>query len=225
VPVLSTTNLLTLSLAYNSLPTVSPEIAGNLSSLRNLNLNYNDLSVVPIVTHSLTKLRYLSLVANPITALTNTSLLGVASELEELDLRKIDLTVLETGAFCKMQSLRTLKINLCSNVKNFNIPRILQYTDGLKSLEIHVSFTCTKENRIHLSFQIEKDTENLANEMMGELPAKLYNLTFTGKGLKKLSRTIFQVNCVWLFFTFSCSQFSFRVFVIHHFIYVSVTRA
>jgi Leucine-rich repeat (LRR) protein len=95
IPTLFTPNLVSLSLAHNSLPTVSPEIAGNVSSLRHLNLDHNDLSVVPIVTHSLTELTYLSMVANPVTTLTNTSLLGVANQLEELDLRHIDLSALE----------------------------------------------------------------------------------------------------------------------------------
>lgn len=92
---MTTPNLLTLSLAYNSLPTVGLEIAGNISVLRYLNLDYNDLTVVPIVTHSLTQLRHLSLEGNPITTLSNTSLLGVALHLEELNLKNIDLTVLE----------------------------------------------------------------------------------------------------------------------------------
>jgi hypothetical protein len=35
------------------------------------------------------------MVANPVTTLTNTSLLGVANQLEELDLRHIDLSALE----------------------------------------------------------------------------------------------------------------------------------
>ncbi|KAJ3628300.1 hypothetical protein MTP99_015615 [Tenebrio molitor] len=176
IPTLFTPNLVSLSLAHNSLPTVSPEIAGNVSSLRHLNLDHNDLSVVPIVTHSLTELTYLSMVANPITTLTNTSLLGVANQLEELDLRHIDLSALETGALCKMHSLRTLRIDLYKNVKNFNIPRILQHTGGLKNLEIHIS----------------RDFDNIDDEFMGLLPSKLHNLTLTGPGLKKLGSGMFQ---------------------------------
>ncbi|XP_063912433.1 chaoptin-like isoform X1 [Zophobas morio] len=176
VPTMSTPNLLTLSLALNFLPTVSAEIAGNMSSLRYLNLDYNDLSVVPIVTHSLTELRYLSMVGNPITTLSNTSLLGVANQLEYLDIRMLNLSILESGAFCKMHSLRTLKIDLYRNVKNLNIPRILQFNERLKNLEIFIS----------------KDAENLEREMSGLWPSKLYNLTLTGKGIKRLSTSMFQ---------------------------------
>ncbi|XP_015839467.1 chaoptin isoform X1 [Tribolium castaneum] len=176
VPALSTPNLLSLSLAFNSLPTVALEVAGNISSLRYLNLDYNDLSAVPIVTHSLTELRHLSLEGNPITTLSNTSLLGAANQLEELNLKNIDLTVLESGAFCKMQPLRTLKIGVYRNIKNFNIPSILQFNDGLKNLEIHVT----------------KDTDTLDNEMRGAWPLKLQNLTLSGKGLKKITGKMFQ---------------------------------
>ena len=103
---MSTPNLLTLSLALNFLPTVSAEIAGNMSSLRYLNLDYNDLSVVPIVTHSLTELRYLSMVGNPITTLSNTSLLGVANQLEYLDIRMLNLSILEVSFKFKLMMLR-----------------------------------------------------------------------------------------------------------------------
>lgn len=72
-----------------------PEMATNMSNLQKLNLNYNSLTMVPILTHSLFELRYLSMVANPISYLSNTSLLGVADHLEELDIRNLDLTVLE----------------------------------------------------------------------------------------------------------------------------------
>ncbi|XP_044258031.1 chaoptin isoform X2 [Tribolium madens] len=176
VPTLSTPNLLSLSLAFNSLPTVALEIAGNISSLRYLNLDYNDLSAVPIVTHSLTELRYLSMEGNPITTLSNTSLLGAANQLEELNLKNIDLSVLELGAFCKMQPLRTLRIGIYSNIKNYNIPTILQFNDGLKNLEILVI----------------KDTDTLDNEMRGAWPLKLQNLTLTGRGLKKITGKMFQ---------------------------------
>lgn len=70
-------------------------MASNMSSLRKLNLNSNDLTAVPIVTHSLTKLRLLSLADNPITVLSNTSFLGVADHLEELDIRYLELDTFE----------------------------------------------------------------------------------------------------------------------------------
>lgn len=72
-------------------------MAANLSSLRQLNLDFNDLSAVPVVTHSLTKLRKLSMSANPITALSNTSFLGVAQHLKELDITDFDLNILEVS--------------------------------------------------------------------------------------------------------------------------------
>lgn len=38
-----------------------------------------------------------------------------------------------------MYSLRTLKINVYKDLKNFNIPTVLQFNSGLRNLEIHVS--------------------------------------------------------------------------------------
>lgn len=70
-------------------------MATNMTSLQDLNLNYNDLTAVPIVTHSLTELRSLTMVANPITFLSNTSLLGVAGHLITLDIRNFELNTFE----------------------------------------------------------------------------------------------------------------------------------
>ncbi|XP_030758115.1 chaoptin [Sitophilus oryzae] len=177
VPILPTPNLVSLSLAYNSLPNIPPETATNMTNLQFLNLNYNDLTTIPILTHSLFELRYLFMMSNPVTYLSNTSLLGVADHLEELDIRNFDLTVLESGAFCKMYSLRTLKMSLYTGFKTFNIPNIIQWNHGLKNLEIHVD---------------RPSDSNLEKEMAGEFPLKLRNITFSGKGLKKLGSNIFQ---------------------------------
>lgn len=70
-------------------------MAINMTNLQRLNLNDNDLTAVPIVTHSLPELRYLYLADNPITHMTNTSLLGVADDLVELDIRDISLFTFE----------------------------------------------------------------------------------------------------------------------------------
>ncbi|CAG9859084.1 unnamed protein product [Phyllotreta striolata] len=175
VPILPTPNLISLSLAHNSLPTVPPEMATNLTRLQRLNLDNNDLTAIPIVTHQLAELRYFSIAGNPITFLSNTSLLGVADRLVELDIRNFDLNTLESGVFCKMHSLRTLKLNRFPQIKNFNLPTILERTSGLRNLEIHVE-TATDDN--------------LEKEMNGEFPYKLGNITFTGKGLKKLGGNI-----------------------------------
>ncbi|KAL3279502.1 hypothetical protein HHI36_017011, partial [Cryptolaemus montrouzieri] len=175
VPILPTPRLVSLSLAHNYLPSVPPEMATNLSSLCELNLSNNDLSSVPIVTHSLPELRYLSMADNPITTLSNTSLLGVADSLKELDIRDLDIRELEGGAFCKLNSLRTLSINFYRNIKNFNIPKLLTNNCGLEELEINVE-TNTEEN--------------LDREMAGSFPFKLRNITFSGTGLKKLGQNV-----------------------------------
>lgn len=70
-------------------------MAINMTNLQRLNLNHNDLTAVPIVTHSLSELRYLYMASNPILHLSNTSLLGVADHLVELNMRNVGLTTFE----------------------------------------------------------------------------------------------------------------------------------
>ncbi|KAI4459845.1 antigen bsp putative-related [Holotrichia oblita] len=176
VPELPLPSLISLSLAYNELPTVPPEIAANISSLQRLNLNYNDLSAVPVVTHSLTQLRQLQMSANPITALSNTSLLGVADHLEELDITNFDLNILENGILSKMHALRKLRISIYENIKNFNIPRLLEFNNGLRNLEVYV----------------EKEVLSLGKILSGTYPSKLKTITLSGKGLKTLDFNMFE---------------------------------
>lgn len=73
-------------------------MSSNLTSLHYLDLSVNDLTVVPLITHSLPELKTFNLADNPITAITNTSFLGVADSLEELDIRRLTLSIFEVSA-------------------------------------------------------------------------------------------------------------------------------
>jgi Leucine-rich repeat (LRR) protein len=84
-----------LKLAHNGLPSIPPEHAANLTALRKYDLSHNDLTVVPLITHSLPNLNWLSLAGNSITSLSNTSLLGAAKTLEYLDIAHLPLTTIE----------------------------------------------------------------------------------------------------------------------------------
>lgn len=86
-----------LTIADNELPTVPPELAANMTSLNSLDLSYNDLTNVPLLTHSLPKLRQLSLAGNPISSLTNTSLIGAAETLKHLDISNLQLNSFEVS--------------------------------------------------------------------------------------------------------------------------------
>ncbi|XP_014471116.1 PREDICTED: chaoptin isoform X3 [Dinoponera quadriceps] len=167
VPELPLRHLQTLYLAHNELASIPAEMSSNLTSLHYLDLSFNDLTVVPLITHSLPELKTFNLADNPITAITNTSFLGVADSLEELDIRRLTLSLFEAGALCKATKLRKLYITAYNGVKNFNFPNILQYNHGLK----------------HLLIDIQNDTD-LEKEMRGKFPYKLYNITLTGRDLK-----------------------------------------
>jgi len=98
VPELPLRRLQTLYLAHNELASIPPEMSSNLTSLHYLDLSFNDLTVIPLITHTLPELKIFNLADNPITAITNTSFLGVADSLEELDIRKLSLSVFEVNS-------------------------------------------------------------------------------------------------------------------------------
>lgn len=68
-------------------------------------------------------------------------------------------------------------------VKKFNIPRLLQYNNGLRDLEVLVE----KETTLH-------------KEMEGFLPFKLNNITFSGQGLKVLDNDLLDVSMLLFIF-------------------------
>lgn len=103
--------LQTLYLAHNELASIPPEMASNLTSLHYLDLSANDLTVVPLITHTLPELKTFNLADNPITAVTNTSFLGIADSLEELDIRRLSLLTFEVS-FLHRKNLNTIvKLN------------------------------------------------------------------------------------------------------------------
>ncbi|XP_044018629.1 chaoptin-like [Aphidius gifuensis] len=173
VPELPFHNLRHLYLASNELATIPAELASNLSSLHELDLSHNDLTVVPLITHTLFELKKFNLAYNPITIITNTSFLGPADSLVELDIRKLPLIIFESGAICKAGKLRTLSITAYTDIKNFNLPNLLEHNHGLRNLLI----------------DIHNDT-NLERQMKGLFPTKLFNFTFTGKKFNTIDKYI-----------------------------------
>lgn len=95
MPELPLRRLQTLYLAHNELASISPEMSSNLTSLHYLDLSANDLTAVPLITHTLPELKTFSLADNPITVVSNTSFLGIADSLEELDIRRLSLSTFE----------------------------------------------------------------------------------------------------------------------------------
>lgn len=177
VPELNLPNLISLSLGKNALPTIPSEMAANISTLRYLNLEHNDLTSVPLVTHSLKELLSLDLADNPIMTLSNTSFVDVASHLEELDIANLELETFEYAAMDSLESLRTLRIGVY-NVPGYNIPDMIDENVALRSLEVHVT----------------KKGGTLSSEMIGDLPPKLSRVIFSGRGLKSVDKRTLKVN-------------------------------
>ena len=105
IPDLPLMKLRHLSLANNALPTVPPEIATNLTSLRILDLSYNDLTSIPLVIHSLNNLRSLILKNNPISSISNHSFIGLSESLTHLDLRNLLLTSFEVSNYTLIHTI------------------------------------------------------------------------------------------------------------------------
>ncbi|XP_047517537.1 chaoptin isoform X2 [Pieris napi] len=179
IPSLPLPKLKTLDLSYNNLHSIPTDTTANLTRLRALDLSYNDLTKVPVATHSLSDLRWLSLSGNPITALMNTSLYGLSPRLEYLDVTRLRLSILEYGVFSKMYGLRTLKISVNGNVRDFSIPKMTSQNAALENLFLSV----------------ENSQIDLGNEMKGELPCKLDNITLTGRELKFISQNLLNGAC------------------------------
>lgn len=191
VPDLSLPHLRILKISNNELPSIPQELAVNLTSLIALDLSNNDLTTVPLITHSLHKLKSLLLSGNPITMITNTSLLGAANTLEHLDIGHFNINAFETGALSKIIHLRSLRISSYSNINNFNIPKILENVPNLRSLWIEApearrpSIDETKSTLI---------STDLMKEMDGVLPVKLREITFSGQGFSNIANSVLNVS-------------------------------
>ncbi|XP_050098956.1 chaoptin isoform X2 [Anopheles aquasalis] len=206
VPELASPSLRTLQISHNELPSIPPELAANLSALRSLDLSENDLTNVPLITHSLPNLRNLYLAGNPITTLTNTSLLGAADTLESLDIANLQLHLIETGVLNKLHHLRSLRISTYPSLGSFNIPRILENANNLRELWIEApkppsSTSSSSSSPSSVGTKGVKQTgggtagqpvvaTDLRREMDGELPRKLRTITIGGTGFSRLSDTL-----------------------------------
>lgn len=156
--------------------------------------------------------RSLILAGNPITSLTNTSLLGAADTLEELDIAHFHLNTLEVviipanllfhyiflihfqnGALSKLNSLRSLRISTYPNLHNFNIPRILEHCANIRNLWIEAPISVSVDDSIHTAAPAPVIGTDLRREMDGFLPHKLGNITISGSEFNTLSDNIFKV--------------------------------
>ncbi|XP_057660248.1 chaoptin isoform X3 [Diorhabda carinulata] len=166
-----------LDLSWNSISSLSHGgILNRFKKLSFLDLSYNRLAQIDAGTFKgLSRLSYIDLSHNTQLALEPNGLSFQGLEYTLLHLRLDNVSLSSTGVFCKMYSLQTLKMDNLPNVKNLNIPTLLQYNTGLRNLEIHVD---------------SPTDDNLEKQMSGDWPLKLKNITFTGKGLKKLGLNV-----------------------------------
>ncbi|XP_055716156.1 chaoptin [Phlebotomus papatasi] len=192
-PDLPFTFLKRLSISHNELPSIPPDLALNVSSLRHLDLSYNDLSAVPLITHSLPQLKSLNLAGNPISTLTNTSLIGAAETLEVLNIAHLFLNSFELGALSRMSSLKRLIISPYPDVINFNIPLVVEEIETLRQLEIEAPKAIPVAYAGDAGFMRPKGPDpqtDLRLEMDGILPPKLKTVVLRGRGFKQVANNI-----------------------------------
>ncbi|XP_059621285.1 chaoptin [Phlebotomus argentipes] len=191
-PDLPFTFLRRLSIAHNELPSIPPELAYNISFLRHLDLSYNDLSAVPLITHSLPQLKSLNLAGNPISTLTNTSLIGAAETLEVLNIAHLFLNSFELGALSKLSSLKTLIISPYPDVINFNIPVAIEEVETLRQLEIEAPKPIPAAYAGDVGFMRPKTNPktDLKLEMDGIMHPRLRTIVLRGTGFKQVANSI-----------------------------------
>lgn len=201
VPDLPLPSLRILRLAHNELPSIPQELAPNMSQLRVLDLSDNDLIAVPILTHSLVHLRWLSLAGNSIKSLTNSSFTRLSDDLAHLDIAQLDLHTFEHGTLDTLRALRSLRMSTYPHIAAFNIPEVIDKVVNLRALWIEAP----EPRAVHTSgTDVLSDQQqpggggghtgslstDLATEMAGELPPKLRNVTFSGRGFSALADSV-----------------------------------
>lgn len=92
-------NIVTLSLTYNYLQSITQKASINMSSLRTINLSYNFLTNIPMTIQSFKELRSLHLAGNPIHILNNFSFYGAPKGLFDLDIQEIPLKSLDVSTY------------------------------------------------------------------------------------------------------------------------------
>ena len=86
-----------------------------------------------------------------------------------------------------MYGLRTLKITAYSNVRDFNVPKMLSFNAGLENLWIETDY----------------DGVEFGKEMYGPLPLKLDNITITGRYLRYLTQYLLSVSIKMIFWFYT----------------------
>ncbi|KAL5285424.1 chp.2 family protein [Megaselia abdita] len=218
VPEMKLKMLREIRLRYNELPSIPQDMATNMSNIRVLDISYNDLTNVPLMTQMLTRLEKLILSGNPITSLNNNSFEGVNENLEMLDISNLRLHYFEYGSLESLPNLRSLKITAYSHLRHFNIPDLLRHHHNIRELWIEApemrerrddssssssssssSAERTSSGNPSISTKDkQKERErvpmgtptDLERELKGYLPSKLTNITFSGPQFTTLGEKI-----------------------------------
>ena len=84
-----------LQLSRNNISSLTPEVVMNLTSVRVLDLSWNNFVSLPVALLSMKNLRTLNVSGNHIRWLSNNSLLSGFEELDELDITDLPLVSFE----------------------------------------------------------------------------------------------------------------------------------
>lgn len=187
-----------LSLAYNELTELPPELAINLTQLNYLDLKFNDFTIIPDLIKCLPQLHFLSISGNPITVLLNDSFEGISEELQELELSSLALNTFDQGVLSHCRHLSRIVLSGYSFIKNFSIPKVTSQLYNLKTIELHATeifkqnTTNNDKTSANVILNAIQDTEqtNFDKELDGKLPSKTKQIIFTGNSLRFIGENV-----------------------------------
>ncbi|XP_068248424.1 chaoptin-like [Palaemon carinicauda] len=174
IPDFDLPRLMHLNVSHNILSFLPSITMANFSSIRVLDISYNELPVpANNAWQMIPRLRELYMQKNPIRSITNTSFTGL-ERLEVLDIRDFPLQGFEAGCFTSMTSLRRLYMTTHPQMQKFNLAKALHYVPSLQELNLEVDGTLNKEL------------------MNYDLPYRLSNITLMGPRMRKISPNALQ---------------------------------
>nr|XP_053641738.1 chaoptin-like [Cherax quadricarinatus] len=181
VPDFDLPRLMHLNISHNILTFLPSVTMANLSSIRVLDISYNELPVpANNAWQMLPRLRELYMPRNPIRTLTNDSFIGL-ERLEVLDIRDFPLQVFEAGCFVSLTSLRRLYMTTHPNMPKFNLAQALHNVPSLQELNLEKR---KKERKILTVFD--------SMGFLQELRARELQLTFYQTRMEEVPSDVFR---------------------------------
>ncbi|CAL4125556.1 unnamed protein product, partial [Meganyctiphanes norvegica] len=199
VPDLDLPSLVHLNISHNILTFLPSINMANLTSVRVLDISYNELPVpANNAWQMVPRLRELYMQRNPITSLRNDSFQGLG-RLEVVDIRDFPLQVFQPGCLAPLRSLRRLYMTTHPGVGRFNLAQALHVVPSLQQLNLEVDGTLGNELQYwSLPYRLTNITlmgprmTKIEPNALQELQARELQLTFYQTRMQEVPKDLFQ---------------------------------